>query len=41
MAHAIRVHAHGGIDQLKYEDGQVPAPVACQVKVRRHAIGVN
>ena len=41
MAHAIRVHAHGGIDQLKYEDVQVPAPGAGQVKVRQHAIGVN
>lgn len=41
MAHAIRVHAHGGIDQLKYEEVQVAAPGAGQVKVRQHAIGVN
>lgn len=41
MAHAIRVHAHGGADQMKYEEIQVPAPAAGQVKVRQHAIGVN
>lgn len=41
MAYAIRVHAHGGIDTLKYEEVQVAAPGAGQVKVRHHAIGVN
>lgn len=41
MAHAIRIHAHGGVDQLKYEEIQVPAPAAGQVKVSHHAIGVN
>lgn len=41
MAHAIRIHAHGGPEVMKYEEIQVPAPGAGQVKVRQHAIGVN
>jgi NADPH2:quinone reductase len=41
MAHAIRVHAHGGPETLKYEEVQVGAPGQGQVKVRQHAIGVN
>jgi NADPH2:quinone reductase len=41
MAYAVRVHAHGGADQLKYEEIEVGAPAAGQVKLRQHAIGVN
>jgi NADPH:quinone reductase len=41
MAHAIRIHAHGGPDVMKYEEVNVPAPGAGQVKVKQHAIGVN
>jgi NADPH:quinone reductase len=41
MAHAIRIHAHGGPDVMKYEEVQVAAPAAGQVKLRQHAIGVN
>ena len=41
MAHAIRVHRHGGADTLKYETVEVGAPGAGQVKLKQHAIGVN
>jgi NADPH:quinone reductase len=41
MAHAIRIHAHGGPDVMKYEEVQVAAPGAGQVKLKQHAIGVN
>ena len=41
MAHAIRVHQHGGADALKYETVEVGAPGAGQVKLKQHAIGVN
>jgi NADPH:quinone reductase len=41
MAHAIRIHAHGGPDVMKYEEVQVAAPAAGQVKLKQHAIGVN
>jgi NADPH2:quinone reductase len=41
MAHAIRVHAYGGPEVLKYEPVEVGAPAAGQVKIRNHAIGLN
>jgi NADPH2:quinone reductase len=41
MAHAIRVHAHGGPEAMVYEEVAVAAPGQGQVKVRQHAIGVN
>jgi NADPH:quinone reductase len=41
MAYAIRIHAHGGPDVMKYEEVQVAAPGAGQVKLKQHAIGVN
>jgi NADPH2:quinone reductase len=41
MAHAIRVHQHGGPEALKYEAIEVGAPGAGQVKLKQHAIGVN
>ena len=41
MAHAIRVHQHGGAEALKYETVEVGAPGAGQVKLKQHAIGVN
>jgi NADPH:quinone reductase len=41
MAHAIRILAHGGPDVMKYEEVQVAAPAAGQVKLKQHAIGVN
>ncbi len=41
MAHAIRVHKHGGSDALSYEAVDVGAPGTGQVKLKQHAIGVN
>jgi NADPH2:quinone reductase len=41
MAHAIRVHKHGGSDALSYEAVDVGAPGPGQVKLKQHAIGVN
>ncbi len=41
MAHAIRIHAHGGPDVMKFEEVQVAAPGPGQVKLKQHAIGVN
>jgi NADPH2:quinone reductase len=41
MAHAIRVHQHGGAEALKYEAVEVGAPGPGQVKLKQHAIGVN
>jgi len=41
MAHAIRVHQHGGTEALKYEAVEVGAPGNGQVKLKQHAIGVN
>jgi NADPH2:quinone reductase len=41
MTKAIRIHANGGVDQLKYEDVEIGAPGAGQVKIRNKAIGLN
>ena len=41
MAYAIRVHKTGGPDALQYEQVEVGAPGAGQVKLKQHAIGVN
>ncbi len=41
MAYAIRIQSHGGPDVMKYEEIQVGAPGAGQVKLKQHAIGVN
>ena len=41
MAYAIRVHKTGGPDALQYEEVEVGAPGAGQVKLKQHAIGVN
>lgn len=38
---AIRIHAYGGLDQLRYEDIDVPAPGPGEAFVRHTAIGVN
>jgi NADPH:quinone reductase-like Zn-dependent oxidoreductase len=40
-AHAIRVHAFGGNDQLKYEEVEVPTPGEGEVLLRVAAAGVN
>ncbi len=41
MTKAVRVHEIGGPEVLTYEDVQVPAPAAGEVRIRQHAIGVN
>jgi len=38
---AIVIHAHGGIDQLSYEEIATPEPGAGEVLVRVRAAGVN
>lgn len=41
MTKAIRVHAHGGPEVMRYEDVEVGAPGPGQVRVRQSAVGVN
>jgi NADPH:quinone reductase len=41
MSHAIRIHATGGPEVLKYEEVDVGAPGAGEARVRHTAIGVN
>lgn len=41
MTKAIRVHEYGGVDVLRYDDIEIPAPMAGQALVRHTAIGVN
>jgi NADPH:quinone reductase len=41
MSHAIRIHATGGPEVLKYEEVDVGAPAAGEARVRHTAIGVN
>ncbi|PSB44526.1 NADPH:quinone reductase [Cyanosarcina cf. burmensis CCALA 770] len=38
---AIRMHAYGGADVLKYEDVPLPQPAADEVLIRIYAAGVN
>lgn len=38
---AIRVHTHGGVEQLRLEEIEVPAPVAGEVQIEQKAIGLN
>ena len=41
MTHAIRVHAYGGPDVLKWEEIEVGEPGPGEVKIRQTAIGLN
>lgn len=41
MTKAVRVHKVGGPEVLTYEDVDVPAPGAGEVRIRQHAIGLN
>ncbi len=41
MPKAIRVHAHGGPEVMRYEDVEVGEPGPGQIRVRHTAIGVN
>lgn len=38
---AVRIHARGGPEQLRYEDAPVPAPTAGEVRVRVQAAGIT
>ncbi len=41
MPHAIRVHAFGGPEVMKWEEVQTGEPGPGQVKIKQHAAGVN
>ena len=41
MTHAIRIHAQGGPEVLRYEEVAVGAPGPGEARVRHTAIGVN
>lgn len=41
MSHVIRVHAHGGSDELKWEQADVPPPQEGEVRIRHSAVGLN
>jgi NADPH:quinone reductase len=41
MAHAIRIHAYGGPENMKWEEVEVAAPGQGQIKLKHHAIGIN
>src|ERR1700674_5582491 len=41
MVAAVRVHKVGGPEVLTYEEIDVPAPGAGQLRVKQHACGVN
>jgi NADPH:quinone reductase-like Zn-dependent oxidoreductase len=38
---AVRLHAYGGPEVLRYEDAPVPEPRPGEVRVRVHAVGIN
>lgn len=38
---AVRIHAYGGVEALRYEDAPRPSPGAGEILVRVHAAGVN
>ncbi len=40
-ADVIRIHSHGGADQMKFETIDLPPPDAGQVQLRQTAIGLN
>jgi NADPH2:quinone reductase len=41
MVAAVRVHKHGGPEVLTYEQVDVPAPGAGQLRIRQRACGIN
>jgi len=41
MPHAIRIHAHGGPEVMRWEEVEVPAPAKGQALLRHSAIGLN
>lgn len=41
MVKAIRIHEHGGPEKMVWEDVDVPAPGAGEIRVKHHAVGLN
>jgi NADPH2:quinone reductase len=41
MTKAIRIHAHGGPEVMRFEDITLPPPAAGEARVRHTAIGIN
>jgi NADPH:quinone reductase len=41
MPHAIRIHAFGGPEAMKWEEVQVGEPARGQAKIKQHAAGIN
>jgi NADPH2:quinone reductase len=41
MTYAIRIHQHGGPEQLKWEAVEVPEPGPGEVRIRHTAVGLN
>lgn len=41
MVKAIRIHAYGGPEVMRWEDVEVGAPGPGEVRVRNHAVGLN
>jgi NADPH2:quinone reductase len=41
MTHAIRIHASGGPEVLRWEEVEVGEPAAGQVRLRQEAVGLN
>lgn len=41
MVKAIRIHEHGGPEKLVWEDVDVGAPGAGEIRVKHHAVGLN
>lgn len=41
MSRAIRIHAHGGPEVLAFEEVNIGAPGAGQVRIRQRAVGIN
>jgi NADPH2:quinone reductase len=41
MTKAIRIHANGGPEVMRFEDVELPAPAGGEARVRQTAIGVN
>jgi NADPH2:quinone reductase len=41
MTHAIRIHAHGGPEALRWDEVEIPSPAAGEVLLRHTAVGVN
>ena len=41
MPHAIRIHAYGGPEVLKWEEVEAGEPGPGQAKIKQYAAGVN